>query len=50
MSNALVPSFGRRRPEIPLSQGGTVVARQASEPAAPHPAAGRPSGAGAPLA
>ncbi|MFC7473072.1 CpaF family protein [Dankookia sp. GCM10030260] len=50
MSNALVPSFGRRRPEPTPSPAGPVV-RQMPEAAAPAAPAARPNaGAGAPLA
>ncbi|TDH59606.1 CpaF family protein [Dankookia rubra] len=50
MSNALVPSFGRRRPEPAPSPAGPVM-RQAAEAAAPAAPAARPGpGAGAPLA
>lgn len=58
MSNALVPSFGRRRPEASPGQGGMAcgvasgmaVVRQAPEAAAHPPPASRPAAPGAPLA
>src|SRR5687768_16793946 len=50
MSNALVPSFGRRRPEPAQDTAGPMV-RQAPEPVAPAAPVARPNpGAVAPLA